>query len=234
MNAMGCKETNRVSSPESTIHHRIDLVGGFAIQDGNKTTVPDIQWFDRPSDAWSLRQQLLRYYNLTAAPRPRPLSKSEPLRIGFVQRSPAAKRVILNMPEIVTALQKEFPTAVITNTTLSGMNVGEQALYFASQDIIIAGHGAALTNCAFLQQGSLVIQTYPKHYYPTFFFEPMIRQVKSHAYAWYAGYPEKPLEDYLNNFEHRFKNRPVDMRPPVHEIVAMVVNATTEVGLIRK
>lgn len=232
MTAMGCIQTKTPPQFAQQHFHRIELVGGFVTQVGYRT-IPDIHWFDRPHHAWTLRDTVLQSSNLTVSPRPRPIRKKvDQLRIGLIRRIKRKKRVIVNIDEIATALQIAFPEAVITNATLEWMKLGEQAYYFASNDIIIAAHGAAMINCAFLQPGSIVVQLYPKHYYPTFFFEPLIRQVKSYPYAWYEGYPMDPLRDHImhpNTIEHRF----VDLTPPANEIVDIVRNATREKKLYR-
>lgn len=231
MTAMGCIQTSIPPKFSRQHFYRIELIGGFVTSVNNRTTIPDIRWFDRPSDGWALREIVLKSYNLSISPRSRSTQKKrDQLRIGFVRRIKRKRRVIVNEYEIVAALQQTFPRVLVTNATLEWMNLGEQAQYFASQDVIVAAHGAALTNCAFLQPGSIVVQLYPKHYFPTFFFEPLIRQVKSHPYAWYDGYPDNPLQDHIQN-PNTMVNRQVDLNPPMHEILAIIKNATLAIKI---
>ena len=70
--------------------------------------------------------------------------------------------------------------------------VRDQAKWFASKHFIIAVHGAALTNSAFITKGTFVLQIYP----PGFHWQsldPLIEQSGGIALDWYEG--EYPIEN---------------------------------------
>ena len=56
-----------------------------------------------------------------------------------------------------------------------------------SRHIIVAAHGAGLTNCSFLQPNATVISLYPRNFYFVGYFESLITQVGGHNLDWYEG-----------------------------------------------
>ena len=52
----------------------------------------------------------------------------------------------------------------------------KQVDWMGSHDIIVAAHGAGLTNAAFIQPGTIVMELFPPNYYVDGFFQPLIEQ----------------------------------------------------------
>ena len=46
----------------------------------------------------------------------------------------------------------------------------------STHSVIIAAHGAALTNAAFIQPGTIVVEVFPTNYFLPDFFRPLIEQ----------------------------------------------------------
>ena len=90
-------------------------------------------------------------------------------------------------------LLQALPEADIDLTTLENEStVRDQAKWFASKHFIIAVHGAALTNSAFITKGTFVLQIYP----PGFHWQSLdllIEQSGGIALDWYEG--EYPIEN---------------------------------------
>ena len=87
----------------------------------------------------------------------------KPIQIGIIQRQGA--RQINNLDEIHMTLKQDIPHGNITVTDFSFKTVKEQAIWFATKDVIIASHGAALTNSIFITPGTIVMQLYKPGYF---------------------------------------------------------------------
>lgn len=83
----------------------------------------------------------------------------QPERI-FITRQEAAYRHILNEEELITCL-KRFDIHPVRLETLS---VLEQAALFSQAKVVVAPHGAGLTNLVFCQPGTKVIEIFPRDY----------------------------------------------------------------------
>jgi capsular polysaccharide biosynthesis protein len=71
----------------------------------------------------------------------------------YVRRG-VSKRAVLNEEEVLALLEPAGFEAV----TMEGRSIGEQAALFASSAVIVATHGAALSNLVFARPGSAVIE----------------------------------------------------------------------------
>ena len=81
------------------------------------------------------------------------------LRI-FVSRADATSRLIVN-EEVVFA---RLAPLGFTRMTLGGRSVAEQAELFAQAEIVVAAHGAALSNLVFCPRGTTVVEIhYPRY-----------------------------------------------------------------------
>lgn len=79
---------------------------------------------------------------------PQPNSRRIYVRRG-VQR-----RAVLNEDDVLALLE----TAGFEAVTMDGRSIGEQAAMFASAEVIVAAHGAALANLVFSRPGTVVIE----------------------------------------------------------------------------
>ena len=52
----------------------------------------------------------------------------------------------------------KLPEAIFETVTMEGLSFDEQVRWFSNQNIIVAAHGAALTNAAFVRQGTIVME----------------------------------------------------------------------------
>ncbi len=86
--------------------------------------------------------------------------KTSPGRKIFVCRRNAIWRRLLNEPEIINYLRAKGFEEVY----LEEMTVAAQAEMFANADIVVASHGAGLTNIAFCSPGTHVIELFPPTY----------------------------------------------------------------------
>jgi capsular polysaccharide biosynthesis protein len=101
-------------------------------------------------------------------------SQRLPRRI-YVERGPVRQRKVANERELIQFLRKFGFVPV----SLTGMTCREQAQLFANAEVIVAYHGAALTNIAFAQQNAKVIEIFtPAHLEPSFFVAATYSQVE--------------------------------------------------------
>jgi Glycosyltransferase 61 len=191
-------------------------------------------WFDRPDHAAALKDAVLSRpepnleSNHSTRSTTSPWTRTERLRIGLVirpRRPHKANRAFVNQDEIVQALSNVFEQAILTIVDLGSLNMWQQAAFFASHDVVIAAHGAGLTNALFLRSdyttpsnAATLIEVFPDD-----FESPMFRWlVAASGNARHVGMaynntaaPPSPGKDA----------RHVDLRPNVPELVALVFDA---------
>lgn len=83
-----------------------------------------------------------------------------PTKRIYLTRAEANYRRVLNESEVVEWLQKSGFVSV----TLSELSVREQAALLAEAAVVVAPHGAGLTNLVFCQPGTKVLEIFPKNY----------------------------------------------------------------------
>jgi Glycosyltransferase 61 len=171
-----------------------------------------IRYLDRPQDAWALRRYVISDSDILQW-------KQGVLQIGILQRSHS--RRILHLTELIQLLQKQIPDANITILSSMPLSIYEQAHWFATKDIIIGSHGAAMMNCLFILSKTIVMQLYP----PNYFFqslEPLIELVGGIALDWYEG--TDPVYDWRRTVHQGQNNHVRDVNITIsvsslHEIV---------------
>lgn len=134
-------------------------------------------WIDSRLDANSLREMILPGFERDATQ----------IHIGILERD--NNRRIRNLTELEQRLVKhDSPEQLSFNVTIQRMDdlkLHEQARWFASQHIIVAAHGAALTNVIFSFPNTTVIQLYPFRYYLPGYFESLVSKIGGHSLDWY-------------------------------------------------
>jgi capsular polysaccharide biosynthesis protein len=89
-----------------------------------------------------------------------PVPESKAAHKIYISRSLATQRRILNEAQIVEYLvQQDFQIY-----TLEHLSVAEQARIFATADLIVAPHGAALSNLVFCRPQTKLIEIFSPHY----------------------------------------------------------------------
>jgi hypothetical protein len=174
------------------------------------------QWFERPEDVISLRHQVLGPDSGN--------SDQKGLRVGFVNRNNTAYRWIRNLDQIQKGFEAVLPpeTTYYETGMMDNMLPMEQWRFWNDKDIIVAAHGAAVTNGMFLHPHASIIEIYPPHYYPRLFpnlFESMGSMVLHYGY--YNGVSD-PVSDFNETYGMRTHWRRAILAPPVGEIVNLL------------
>jgi len=185
------------------------------------------RWFQEIEDVAPIQESVLRK-------RKEGYSKldefaNRTLVIGLVQRRPRLKhcdsvpapkncvhyREIINLKKIQQALAKNFPSAKVRNTKFKNMDLVEQASWWWHKDIVIAAHGAALSNVMFMRPHTAVIEIFPTNYEKNM-FQVLMKDVGVYGYR---------LLRATQKGKKGFKNRNVPLNPNVDEIVRLVRKA---------
>ena len=179
------------------------------------------RYMDKPEDAHALRRLFISDSDIL-----KHKGEDKKLQIGMIQREHT--RVITNIERIQLALQTALPDADIVTSTLHNFSLKEQAKWFATKDVIIAAHGAALMNSVFITPNTIVLQLYPnKYFYQS--IEPLIEQTGGIALDWYYGIKENrnPHVEWLLAKKLNQQNyaRASNIEAPVDEVVDLILIA---------
>jgi len=85
----------------------------------------------------------------------------------FVTRPESNRRRIANEEEVFRALE---PLGFV-RTTLAGLSIEQQARLFSAARVVVAPHGAALTNIVFCQPGASIVEIFPPRRPRAYFWE---------------------------------------------------------------
>ena len=83
----------------------------------------------------------------------------------------------------------------------------EQALWVHAHDIIVAPHGAGLSNVVFARPCTVVLELYPKHFYLPGFYLPLVADSGGLPYTGY--WTERPDA----RARRGFRGRPIEASP---------------------
>lgn len=137
-----------------------------------------IKYIDRPEHAHFLRRQFIPDKHIGKIK-----GEKKTLQIGLINRK-TSRRVLNMQTDLLKEVKKVFPNANITYSEFEFYSVQEQVEWFATKDVIIAPHGAAITNSLWITSNTIVMQMYPDGYFlPT--LEPLIEQAGGIALQWY-------------------------------------------------
>ena len=202
-----------------------------------------LQYFQRPIHAAALRKKILRSLNFKDKHRSSTAHiaivdgkhirhRRFTARIAIVDRKHS--RRIMNLKNMVAAVREAFPNAIVETAYMEDMKPTEQFLFWSQHDIIITGHGAAITNAFFLPPGnaSAVVEIFPPHYYYVNFFSSLLKSAGLHGYGYFNG-----VSDYITDHKEHSKTlkersfwRGQNLTPPVDAIVDLVRQAMFEGG----
>ena len=158
-------------------------------------------WFRNPVDAWSLRDTVLT--NLLGPSHKLGLSSSQSnsvsVSVGILNRK--GTRSLQDIEnhvhrfEQITGIPVDLTDFDSTNTTTT---LAYQAEWFYTHDIIVASHGAALTNAIFIKNTTTIVEAFPNKFFFVDFFGSLVHQVGAgHLYrSYYDGNMETAYVDF--------------------------------------
>jgi Glycosyltransferase 61 len=175
-------------------------------------------WFERPSDATMLTKSVLGPAAVTLR------ASQRPLQIGLVQR--IESRVFTNFDQIASSIQQAFPDTHVETAVMENMTFRQQAQFWNDKDVVVVGHGAAVTNAVFMRRGASIVEVYPPHYYPRI-YEALCRRIGLRHYAWYDNVTDIDHDHATHGktMRQRKRLRTESLSPPVDKIVDLVRQA---------
>jgi Glycosyltransferase 61 len=178
----------------------------------------------KPSDLRELTDGILTYH---AIPRVDCNGGSSVPRIGILNRQKKYKRTILNVHEVAGALQSAFNrSALIPIKTLEDASFAEQLEFFASHDIVIAPHGAALTAVPFMPRCGAFLEIFPKHFFMPHYFGSLAESSDLKQYYMYESLGNGTAESggTYHMLQGKRKNLCLDAGHVVSAVRKMVAN----------
>ena len=118
--------------------------------------------------------------------------KNYPERI-YISRAGAKYRQVLNEKEVIDFLQG-FDFQIVL---LEEMSVREQAALFAKAKIIVAPHGAGLTNLVFCTEGTKVVEFFSRRYIRTDYWMVSQELGLEHYYLASKDFPCYPIRQLM-------------------------------------
>ncbi len=119
----------------------------------------------------------------------------------YVERGDTTRRRVINEVEVVSLLNKYNFESI----RMDGKTISQQAELFAQAEVVVAPHGAALTNLLFINPGSIVIELMPYGYSNNCFYT-----LASHANVDYFCL-EGERNVHLPEIDSRFLDLQVDI-----------------------
>jgi hypothetical protein len=221
MDRMGCKvkHTNFGHKWKNQIlneFENIQVWREFPFQEG--------YWFESRSEIESLKRLVLPNESLEIHDK-----DMWSLQVGIVNRT--GTRQIESLTGIRNGIEDALKPRVSTSISiqnLDNLTLEEQAQWFATKHIIVAAHGAGLTNCVFIQPKTTVISLYPMDFYFFGYFESLIDKTGGINMDWYAGdkATARDVHKEMSITEREIAKRVISFDPPAQDIVSLVVEAS--------
>ena len=247
MDNMGCNHSN-IEHPLLSTHRNKSTIEGTENDTALFYILPEeaiygFQWFERPEDALSLRRKVLEQIqssdnngstttNLTTNRDGDDDDDDGHVRIAIVDRT--KNRKFVNIENISAAIRQTYPTASLTIAYMEDMDGPQQFLFWSRHDIIIVGHGAAITNAIFmpLRNTSAVIEIFPHHFYDTTFFGTLLQSIGIRGYGYYNNETDLAADwrVYSRTLPQRKHYRGQDLEPPVDAVLDLLRQALLDGG----
>jgi capsular polysaccharide biosynthesis protein len=112
----------------------------------------------------------------------------------FISRKNAGWRRILNEPNVESLLKK----ANFKTLRLEEMSVKEQITEFTNASIVIAPHGAGLTNLIYSQEGTKVLEFFSESYVNKCYVELAGESMLDYYYAVFKAPEQSPKDMFLD------------------------------------
>jgi tetratricopeptide (TPR) repeat protein len=126
---------------------------------------------------------------------PKFLDKSTDAKRIYISRVQSSTRKIINEEEMINFLEKYG----FEKVTFESMSFGEQVACMAVAEVVIAPHGAGLTNLVFCDPGTKVIEIFPASYITNCYWEICHSCSLEHYYLIFDQSPEKNYCDFQEN-----------------------------------
>jgi hypothetical protein len=119
-----------------------------------------------------------------------------------------------------------YPNATVEWGEMENFTFVEQVLFWNRQDVVVAAHGAAMTNAMWMRRQTSVVEIFPLHYY-VFMYRELCKSAGIYHFAWVDDIevPEFDFYQHGKNRLRRWEIRAGDLTPPVDRILELVASA---------
>lgn len=195
--------------------HKVSMAEGKATS--SKAIEHDIEWLKSPYHATKLREKVLGDLLVDHPP------TDGRLRVGILDRHEGDGRHIVHAEELRQAVSDLDQVAYVDLATFDNMTASQQALWMTNHDIILAAHGAALTNIMFSAPCTVVLDMFPKTYFWPTFYSTLATEVGLEYFWMYPGSAEQALKySPLNTPDWGKKGRASNIDFRVEEILRVI------------
>jgi hypothetical protein len=139
----------------------------------------------------------------------------------YVRRGKVPNRNMKNTEEIDRLLNTRYGMEPVV---MDGLRIEEQAEIFFNADVVVAPHGAALTNLIFSKPGTVVIELCSPNYLQGD-IKDMARTTNLRHMAIVGEVGDGPSLNHQTTFEERFAARGADYTVPVSKLIAALESA---------
>jgi Glycosyltransferase 61 len=101
--------------------------------------------------------------------------RNEEITVGLLDRN--TDRKLLNAKEIIGSLSIGNKSLLMSTFTFSDKSLADQVALMRGVDVLLAVHGAGLTNIAWLKPCSILVEVFPYGYYLPHYFGPLAEKV---------------------------------------------------------
>lgn len=147
----------------------------------NLFLLPGGRWFDSSAGCEVFRQAAWEFVSKANTSSKTTGSEGAGPRIAILQRH--LSRNLVNIDELEALLTKRFNQPV-ARVSFEGHSFVDQVAAMRHLKLLVAPHGAALTNIAFMPTDSAVIEVFPIHYHPANYFDLLATRCG----LWYGSY----------------------------------------------
>lgn len=131
--------------------------------------------------------------------------------------------------QLVRRIALQF-NATVTHSDLGGYGLQKQVLLFSRADVVVAAHGAALTNVMFMRPHTAVVECFPPYFYELTF--ETICGLENVLYIAVPDYPHQSryasaakYYDYGSFYQYRRKFIDALVFPPPDQLYDAVIRA---------
>lgn len=126
--------------------------------------------------------------------------RNEMITVGLLDRS--TDRKLLNAKDIMGTSKIGNKSLVMSLFTFSDKNIADQVALMRGVDVLVAVHGAGLTNIAWLKPCSILVEVFPYGYYLPYYFGPLAEKVGVLHNEWEASEDETSRKELLFERPH--------------------------------
>ena len=199
--------------PKDYKREHCEVLGGLRRKAGNGEAKTPALWFTNKTDANDMRHAAAWSAAVMAAEARSHTKMWSHEAAIYADPSKKPRVSVLNRPSVRNRKWlhgSAFAALVGADEVLFEQKApAEQALWVHAHDIIVAPHGAGLSNVVFARPCTVVLELYPKHFYLPGFYLPLVSDSGGLPYTGYWT-QLSPREASSERARRGYRGRPID------------------------